>query len=586
MGASLRRVCFASVTILLFVLSAGLSPQPASRMVAATSPRTNVPILGESGPDRQQVEPTIVVDPRNPSIIVAGAQDLRLKSIGQHRWHGYYRSTDSGQSWATNLLPGYPGDNSPGGRTSPLHGSNTTSDPVMAFDNHGVLYYAGLVFNITSTGEGNTVLFVARYVDDGATYDGTTLIKGPLFADKEWIAVDNTGGPFDGNVYVAFDANLTATSYFATMLTRSTDGGRTFSTPFYVPTDESGELPGITVDSNGDVYICSDAFNPVTGVPLNYVQVAKITDGGTTIVQNVRAVNPASFEQAIPGGQFRAFTIPQIAGSSITSVDVFYAESQNAGLTFSPNMRLTSVSFNPELVKRSDGPNYFEPFMGDYFGVSMSATAVHIIWVDNRDACDTLDPVYGCVDQDVYTVAVPVVPATPSHDIGVYGLFVSTSLGYAGIPALPVNARLTAANLGSTQESFDLVFRANSTVIGTANVMLLAGYSQSVSVSWSVGGLARGVYNVTAAASTMNGETVVWNNVAVDPVPFVVRLGGDVNGDCKVNILDLAKVAFAYGSSIGPATIGAWNPITDLNGDGHIDQMDLLLFVPVFGQSC
>jgi len=525
----------------------------------------------------------------------------------------------------------------------------------MAFDNHGVLYYTGLVFNITSAGVGNTVLFVARYIDDGATDDGTSLITGPLFADKEWIAVDNTGGPFDGNVYVAFDANLTATSPFATMLTMSTDGGRTFSTPFYVPTDETGELPGITVDSNGDVYVCSDAFDPLTGVPLNYVQVAKITDGGITIVQNVRAVNPAFFEQAIPGGQFRAFTIPQIAadrknvyliwddmregnvsvfitrstdggsvwsapvrvndtphgqhsfptiaarggvvaiawydsrsnvGSSMTSLDVFYAESQNAGLTFSPNMRLTSVSFNPELVRRSVGPNYFEPFMGDYFGISMSATASRIIWVDNRDACDTMDPVYGCVDQDVYTVAVPVAPATPSHDVGVYGLSVGANLGYAGIPALPVLVGLTAANLGSTQESFSLVFRANSTVIATANVMLLADSSQSVSVSWSVEGMTRGVYNVTAAASTASGETIVWNDVAVDPVSFVVRLGGDVNGDCRANILDLAKVAFAYGSSIGPPTIGSWNPIMDMNNDGRIDEADLLLFVPVFGQSC
>jgi len=270
----------------------------------------------------------------------------------------------------------------------------------------------------------------------------------------------------------------------------------------------------------------------------------------------------------------------------MTSLDVFYAESQNAGLTFSPNMRLTSVSFNPELVRRSVGPNYFEPFMGDYFGISMSATASRIIWVDNRDACDTMDPVYGCVDQDVYTVAVPVAPATPSHDVGVYGLSVGANLGYAGIPALPVLVGLTAANLGSTQESFSLVFRANSTVIATANVMLLADSSQSVSVSWSVGGMTRGVYNVTAAASTASGETIVWNDVAVDPVSFVVRLGGDVNGDCRTNILDLAKVAFAYGSSIGPPTIGSWNPIMDMNNDGRIDQADLLLFVPVFGQSC
>ena len=654
MSASLRLISSVGLASLLIIVSASSVFQPFVGH-AGTGTLSNVPIVGEAAPDRQQVEPTIAVDPRNPSIIVAGAQDLRLRSTGGHRWHGYYRSTDGGQTWSSALLPGFPGDTSLLGVSSPLHRSNTTSDPVMAFDNHGVLYYAGLVFNITSGGVGNTVLFVARYVDDGAVYDGATLITGPLFADKEWIAVDNTGGPFDGNLYVAFDANLTATLPFATMLTRSTDGGRTFSTPFYAPTDKTGELPGITVDSNGNVYICSDAFDPVTGVPLDYVQVTKITDGGATIVQNVKAVNPAFFEQSIPGGQFRAFTIPQIAadktnvylvwddlregnvsvfitgstdgglvwsdphvvndmpqgqhffptiaarggvvgvawydsrsnvGSSITSLDVFYAESQNGGLTFSPNMRLTSVSFNPELVERSDGPNYFEPFIGDYFGISMSATSAHIIWVDNRNACDTRDPVYGCVDQDVYTVAVPVLPATPSHDVGVYGLSVAASLGYAGISAIPVLASLTTTNLGSTQESFSLVFKANSTVIATANVVLLAGYSQNVSVSWSVGGLARGVYNVTAAASTVNGEAVVWNNVALDPVLFVVRLGGDVNGDCRVNILDLARVAFAYGSSIGPSPIGSWNAIMDLNNDGSVDQADLLLFSPVFGQSC
>ncbi len=53
-----------------------------------------------------------------------------------------------------------------------------------------------------------------------------------------------------------------------------------------------------------------------------------------------------------------------------------------------------------------------------------------------------------------------------------------------------------------------------------------------------------------------------------------------------MNILDLARVAFAYGSSIGPPTIGSWSPIMDLNNDGRVNQADLLLFVPVFGQSC
>jgi len=184
-----------------------------------------VEITGEASPDRQRVEPTIAVDPHNSSIIVAGAQDLRLRAVGEHRWHGYYRSTDQGLTWTSSLLPGYPGDISVQGLASSLHHSNTTSDPVLAFDRAGNLYYAGLVFNISTTSPDRPVAFVAKYVNDGATYAGVTLVQG-VSADKEWIAVDTTGGPNDGNVYLAYDASPKKNANFATIFTRSTDGGR------------------------------------------------------------------------------------------------------------------------------------------------------------------------------------------------------------------------------------------------------------------------------------------------------------------------------------------------------------------------
>jgi len=62
---------------------------------AVTKVGKNIDITASNDPaERQQVEPTIAVDPRNPNIIVAGAQDYRLLSVGGHRWHGFYRSTD------------------------------------------------------------------------------------------------------------------------------------------------------------------------------------------------------------------------------------------------------------------------------------------------------------------------------------------------------------------------------------------------------------------------------------------------------------------------------------------------------------
>ena len=541
-------------------------------VTAASSSGTvgsNVPIVGEASPDRQQVETAISADPRAQNILVAGAQDLRLKSLGEHRWNGYYRSADSGQTWTNSLIPGYPGDTSPQGMASPLHSSNATSDPVLAFDRLGDVYYAGLVFNISAAGPlgngpiGNLVLFVAKYSNDGATYSGVTLITGPLSADKPWIAVDNTGGPYDGNVYVAFDASLTSSSPFATLFTRSMDGGKSFSAPFYAPSDQTGGLPGVAVDPAGNVYVSSDAFDPVTGANLNYTQVSKITNGGTTLVQNVRAVNPAHWvtSGSSIGASFRAFTIPQIAADShgvylvfddtrlgnsnvyvtrstdggsswtipvevndvlagqhffptiaasggiidvawydsrfntaspMTSLDVFFADSLDGGVSFSASVRVTNVSFNPGLVKRTDAPNWNEPFMGDYLGIAATSSNAYPIWTDNRFACDTVDPAYSsCVDQDAFTAAVglpdfalSVSPLSQSIVQGASGrakvslssldgfqgnVTVSDISSPLGLPISPVSTRVQLFSGGTG--AFNLTFSPSSgTTPGTYSV--------------------------------------------------------------------------------------------------------------------
>lgn len=55
-------------------------------------------------------------------------------------------------------------------------------------------------------------------------------------------------------------------------------------------------------------------------------------------------------------------------------------------------------------------------------------------------------------------------------------------------------------------------------------------------------------------------------------------LGGDVNGDCKIDILDLARIASNYGSA-GP-------PAVDINGDGKVDIFDLTIASGNYGQRC
>jgi len=93
-------------------------------------------------------------------------------------------------------------------------------------------------------------------------------------------------------------------------------------------------------------------------------------------------------------------------GGTIENLDVFYAQSIDSGANFGANLRVTAVSFDPNLVKRTDPPGTSQPFLGDYIQVASTATAAHIIWADNRNACGNVDPTFGCLDQDVFTASI------------------------------------------------------------------------------------------------------------------------------------------------------------------------------------
>jgi hypothetical protein len=597
----------------------------------------NVDVAGEASPDRQRVEPTIAVDPRNPNILVAGAQDLRLKATGEHRWHGYYRSIDGGQTWSSSLLPGFPGDMSPQGLASPLHGFNTTSDPVLAFDNNGNVYYTGIVFQT-----GNGVLFsffsfVAKYGNDGADYSGATLIQGVIDADKPWIAVDTTGGACNGDVYVAYDA--TVGSFFSTVLSRSIDGGKTFSSPFLVTPDGTGELPGVAIDGSGNVFVSTMAFNPTTGAALNYIEISKVTGCGTLLVPPVKAANPMTpLPSPLPAGSFRTFTIPQMAADSqgvylvwddyrtgnadvlfsrstdggatwtsplrvndfalgqqffptitvangvisiawydnrldlslgLSAVDVFFAYSTNAGVKFSANLRVTTTSFNPNTVLRTDAPNTLEHFLGDYIGIAASPLAIHPIWTDNLNACDTIDPTYGCIDQDAFTARISEkVLTSVSSTLSLDRSTVTTSgtiLVDGGTMTISGNITVTASDTVSGVTTFTKTYM----VVG-------------LPLRQSLGLMAlQSRFLLTAAVSpyTLSSDiTVQVQSTITITVQLTRHL--DINGDGTVNIFDASVAGTSYGCALGSS---CYNPAADFNGNGVVNIFDFAIFGAFYG---
>jgi len=423
---------------------------------------------GNDTAERQQVEPTIAVDPHNPSIVVAGAQDYRLLSVGAHRWHGFYRSIDGGQTWSVGLVPGFPGDNSPQGLSSPLRAFQCTSDPVLAFDRNGNLYYVGISCLPAF------ILFVVKYTNDGATYSSATVFNPSIYnyADKPWIVVDTSGGPNAGSVYISYDAIGFAP--FGATVVHSADGGLTWSGPQLAL--NNGFLSGATVDSQGRLFVTALLAPGRTHSTIFNLIVAVSADGGNSFTGHETIATVALLPSPLPGNFFRTFTIPQITSDSngvyvvwddyslnnsnvmfakstdggaawtrptmvndvltgqhffssiaasggvisiiwydsrngqlssgyITNLDVYYAESTNAGATFSANIRVTSTSFNPNNVERADGGDT-EIFMGDYIQVAASPGTAHAVWADNRNACDNIVQPFGCTDQDAFTATI------------------------------------------------------------------------------------------------------------------------------------------------------------------------------------
>jgi uncharacterized protein (DUF2141 family) len=69
----------------------------------------------------------------------------------------------------------------------------------------------------------------------------------------------------------------------------------------------------------------------------------------------------------------------------------------------------------------------------------------------------------------------------------------------------------------------------------------------------------------------VEGEVKTINNNFTDGYILVVHVG-DVNGDAKIDVQDVARVSRAFGSYPGHSK---WNPNYDINGDNKIDIQDL-----------
>ena len=301
----------------------------------------------QTGCSTAQNETTLDVNPENPRNLVGGTNDYRVFNTREGRQDGSgwaYTTFDRGRTWLDVQVPHLTYQT---GATGLLSDMDSAGDPAIAFGRHNTVYYANLVFSRLNSASG---VVVSTSHDGGQTWgepsivhtDGVDASGNPLptgvFNDKEWITVD----PRSGAVYVtwtSFDPDRTS----PIQVSRSDDGGQTWSAPVSVNPTSSFTPGGVTpfssgsnprVNRHGDLVIAYEAavcqsLNCDQVTDHDAIIIATSRDHGRTFSNTAVAINydfPRNADtgrDTLTGENFRINSFPQLTIDPET--DALYA---------------------------------------------------------------------------------------------------------------------------------------------------------------------------------------------------------------------------------------------------------------------
>ncbi len=274
-------------------------------------------------------EPSLAISLIDPDDIVVGWR--QFDSIASNfRQAGRAYSLDRGASWT------FPGVLQPG---------QFRSDPVLGADSTGRFFYYSLSSTTT------TEYFVSE--DGGVTWDGP---RGSFGGDKNWMAIDTTGGLGDGHVYSIWNSQFTCCAA-GTDFARSIDAAVSHEGPFVLPSKVKWGT--VAVGPDGEVY--------VVGIPINDAPphlILRSTNArdpllvpSFSLVRTVQLGGPMAFGGAPnPGGLLgqtwvatdrstgasrgNVYVLGTINPAGTDPADVMFSRSENGGDTWSTPVRI------------------------------------------------------------------------------------------------------------------------------------------------------------------------------------------------------------------------------------------------------
>jgi len=170
----------------------------------------------------------------------------------------------------------------------------------------------------------------------------------------------------------------------------------------------------------------------------------------------------------------------------------------------------------------------------------------------------------------------------PVRDVAVTDLSFSNYRPKQGVDNVTIT--VVVLNNGTIPETFDVTIACNSTIIVTLTVFDLGpSRNATLTYEWNTSAAEVGRQTITASATVVPSDTDPTNNEKSRVLTILSPTGPntDLNGDGRVDMVDIAMVAHAFGTQEGDAR---WIPAADVFPDGTINMIDIAMVARDFGK--
>ncbi|HET6314625.1 MAG TPA: exo-alpha-sialidase, partial [Chloroflexia bacterium] len=469
----------AALGLLLAERTAGAAPRSATLWSAPRSgnafsffdqaKRLAAPIFGPNVRANQdttvysQHEPSLAVSRVHTNTVIVASKDYRQGNVKRVWIDG---STDGGATWPVQVhMPNLPA-------------TDSESDPVVMARDDGRIYVSCLT-------TGNNGIWITWTDDDGQTWHPSVPIiqnQGGL-QDKEWFAIDNNpASPYYHRMYMMYvpdpgfgsgvvehhstDGGLTwsgqqpiagndteytypviasdGTVYNFMMenwgfgqtgtvqMTKSTNGGVTWSAPADVATAFQPTSPIRQPDQFRFFAIISAAVDPINGnLYVAWTDNRNFNTNGTDVVY-VRSTNGGASWSAVTrlshdptgvvrdhitpmltvgaDGKLHAFWLDRRLDPNNRLFDSWYSSSTDGGNTWEPDTRVSTLSQDLNVGLPCCAGNYPA---GDYWGLDTALDTVYVAWNDTRSGDQDILVSKGLMNFSDPPTTTPTVTGTP-----------------------------------------------------------------------------------------------------------------------------------------------------------------------------